>query len=749
MCGFIASIALSNDSSFVCLKGKGPSECNRGPKSLVNGHSGTAQGLPTVNGDQGSHQKTATHVLNDEQCSSSSDEEGRGLESKLLAGLSIISHRGPDSHGTWISQGNTVGFGHCRLSLNDLTPSGRQPLHSDDQRVHAVVNGEIYEYDRLRQLCVDSVFGAPSFLNHLRGEFSFVLYDEDKEVVIAGRDRYGVKPLFWTVVEDAGARGPEGKRLLFASEAKAFLPLGWRPEWDTESIATGSMDRDNERTTFKGVCKLRPGHIVSIDAGGMAHYQYWDMQYRPRHKPEQGDDSSIQNPLGELDVEQCLSKVREELIESVSLRLDADVPVGIYLSGGLDSSAVAGIASRLQTQQTIAEGSIQKKSNIECFCISFEGQEGFDESEVAQRTADHLGFNLTRCKMDESMLADNFEETTWHNERHAIDLGTVGKYCLSRTVQETGYKAVISGEGADEIFGGYPWFLVDMFEKAGSTTSKLHDGSKLYEKVKGTIMSRFEEMMGPRWDPAAVSPEIQSQLGHNYGYIAAIMWGSAEQVLKPQLRRSLDEKLRVLLDSLPEAGREHLANGTWDPLHASFYVWNKTMLSNFIMTAECDRTEMSHSVEGRVPYLDHHLTEFVDSLPPGLKILHDSDMQVERDDSPWWNSDSDSGLRQFREKWLLREAARPFLTDEIYNRRKHLYTAPAAWPAGGPLSKRMAHLVTRESVENLGFVSWDEVEPLLESAFGENGSYPAFRNLISVAAWVVLSQRFGIPRAVV
>lgn len=130
-------------------------------------------------------------------------------------------------------------------------------------------------------------------------------------------------------------------------------------------------------------------------------------------------------------------------------------------------------------------------------------------------------------------------------------------------------------------------------------------------------------------------------------------------------------------------------------------------------------------------------------------VLHDPSMEVQEDDSPWWTSDSESGLRQFREKWLLREAVRPFLTDEVYNRRKHLYTAPATWPVGGPLWRRFAKLVMRENVENLGFVSWTAVEPLLETAFGKGGSHRAFRNLISVAAWVVLSQRFGIPRATV
>ncbi|SPJ78618.1 related to ASN2 - asparagine synthetase [Fusarium torulosum] len=781
MCGIIASIALSTSYCLACPKEQGlPGD---GQDSLSNESLADSLHHSLTNGfhDLLANCFVCTNAIKDQTTNGKSSQNNKSdgairkkmawspghakkhlLESKLLAGLDKIHHRGPDSRGTWINQSNTIAFGHCRLSLNDLTPTGRQPLHSPDQLVHAVINGELYDYDILRQLCIDrigyrfqghsdselvialyKVFGAPTFLNHLRGEFSFVLYDEERQQVLAGRDRYGIKPLFWTVIKGHD----QERRLLFASEAKAFLPLGWTPEWDTKSIATGAFDYDDERTLFKDIRKVRPGHIITINSEGMSNYQYWDMDYSS-HKAHANELSSSLDQIT-LDVDHTIIKVREELVDSVRRRMHADVPVGIYLSGGLDSSAIAGIASQLRQQEGTTNGN-GTKSGMECFCISFGDDSDFDEANIAQRTADHLGLHLNRCKVDEAALADNFEETTWHNERHSLDLGTVGKYCLSRKVQETGYKAILSGEGADEIFGGYPWFLVDMFESADSvdtSETQLHNSSQLYERVREAIVTRFRQMMGEHWDPLAVSPELLSELGHNYGFIASIMWGSAEEVLKPELRRSLDEKLRVLLDCLPEGGKRHMAEGDWHPLHSSLYVWNKTQLANFAMILECDRQEMSHSVEGRVPFLDHHLTDYVNSLPANLKIHHDPNMDLQEDDSPWWTSDNESGLRQFREKWLLREAARPFLTDEIYERRKHLYTAPAAWPMGGPLYKRFEKLVTRESVEKLGFVSWEDVEPLLQTAFGDGGSHRAFRNLISVAAWVVLSQRFGIPRA--
>lgn len=213
------------------------------------------------------------------------------LHEQLQAGIDKIKHRGPDGSDIWINSEGTVGLAHCRLSINDLSPSGMQPLHSDDGLIHAVVNGEIYDFDRLRKECIEQhgytftgqsdselvialykIHGAPKFLQFLRGEFAFVLFDERKESrrVIAGRDRFGIKPLLWTVVDD---------RVLFAAEAKAFLPMGWTPEWDVHSISDSGWMMD-DRTVFKGVRKLMPGHWMQVtDERGIEIRGYWDAEY--------------------------------------------------------------------------------------------------------------------------------------------------------------------------------------------------------------------------------------------------------------------------------------------------------------------------------------------------------------------------------------------------------------------------------------------------------------------------------------
>ncbi len=270
MCGITASIALPG--------GKLNPRNHRQTNGLSNGHSnGHTNGY--TNGKVDDHSTASTT---------------KTLTTQLQASLRTLDHRGPDESGIWISADASIGLGHCRLSINDLSPSGSQPLTSDDGHIHAIVNGEIYDQDRLRRVCADEhgytfsgesdselvlalykIHGAPGFFEHLRGEFAFILYDsrEGQKRVIAARDRYGIKPLVWTVV---------GGRLLMAAEAKAFLPLGWKPEWDVGAIVDSGWQMD-ERTLFKGVKKVLPGHWVELtEERGFETHTYWDAEYEDK-----------------------------------------------------------------------------------------------------------------------------------------------------------------------------------------------------------------------------------------------------------------------------------------------------------------------------------------------------------------------------------------------------------------------------------------------------------------------------------
>lgn len=233
---------------------------------------------------------SATRPCNGSAASTNGTTNTTNLQSQLQDSVNLINHRGPDDSDVWISADQSVGLAHCRLSINDLSIAGRQPLHSTDQQIHAVVNGEIYDYDRIRKACEDQgyqfqsesdselvlalykIHGAPEFMKHLRGEFAFVLHDEQQQRVIAGRDRYGIKPLVYTTIDS---------KLYLASEAKAFKAFGWEPRWDVQGIVDGGWMFD-ERTLFRGVKKVLPGYYLDITAAGVQSVKYWDAEYEDK-----------------------------------------------------------------------------------------------------------------------------------------------------------------------------------------------------------------------------------------------------------------------------------------------------------------------------------------------------------------------------------------------------------------------------------------------------------------------------------
>ena len=267
------------------------------------------------------------------------------------------------------------------------------------------------------------------FLHHLRGEFSLIVYDSAKRLVIAARDRYGIKPLFWT-------KTPEG-RILIGAEIKSFLGLGIRPEWDVKSLRECGWLYDT-RTILKGVNRLRPGHMLIIGLDGrLDEKPYWEPSYPDK------------NTVDTRTFEEMVLGVRERLIDAVACRLRADVPVGVYLSGGIDSSVVAGIIVHLM-KNGLTAGS-QESRRLKCFTIEFDAG-AHNEVAIARRTADHLGVDFNPMHASEEMLVDNFERAVWAIEQPANDLNFVGKYMLSRFVSGQGYPVVLTGEGADEHF---------------------------------------------------------------------------------------------------------------------------------------------------------------------------------------------------------------------------------------------------------------------------------------------------------
>ncbi|KAF4868374.1 Amidase chyE [Colletotrichum siamense] len=674
------------------------------------------------------------------------------LRSQLEKSLETIAHRGPDASGIWISEDGAIGLGHRRLAINDLSPDGVQPMHSDDAKIHAVVNGEIYDHDALRERCIkehgyrfkghcDSevlialykIHGAPGFFEYLRGEFSFVIFDERDGRVITARDRFGIKPMFWTI-HGEGAR----KRLLLTSEMKGFLALGWEPEWNIYGLISGSS-LQAENTVFKGVWKLNPGTWMEISRDGqIQHHQYWDPEYRDKH--------DVENRT----LDEIILEVRKRIIEATKLRLRADVPVGIYLSGGIDSSIIAGIVTKLVREEGVLLGNQDATRRIACFTIQFPETSGFNEADIAERSAEWLGVQIIKKDMNETELANNFADAIYHVEHHHFDLNTVGKFCLSTLPRQYGVPVVLTGEGADEHFAGYPFLLPDFLLEPDHAwpSSALNKNNEVREgmlrEMTEDITKMFDRigMFDHGW-------KDKSQHGLAVGN-NAMRWQPSKDLFASWVKEkyaSLDMRETVAA-SVPAEIRKKM-DESWHPLHSSLWVYTKSPLANMILTCLGDRTEMAHSVEARPPFLDHHLAEYVNSLPPSLKIAYNQaeGEAVGTGASLWWKNLS-AARQSLSEKWILKEAGKPFITQELYERRKHPYSAPVKWPRGGPLHQMMERLITKESIENLGFIEWEDARSWLETGFGDEADPRSFRKLVVTGSWVVLSQRFGVKKAV-
>jgi len=556
-------------------------------------------------------------------------------EAALERATGSLYHRGPDGQQHWISADRRVGLGHARLSIIDLT-TGDQPIASEDGQTRIVVNGEFYGYEaiqrelearghRLRTRSDSEIalhlyedFGAQC-LHRLRGEFAIVLWDERRRTIFAARDRFGIKPLFYAWHADT---------LYFASEVKALFAAGVPARWDDESVYNSvAFGGHQVRTLFDGVFQVPPGHYLMATGKHVQVTSYWDFDYPPAGMTVPGRSDA-----------DYAAEFRHELEEAVRIRLRADVPVGVYLSGGLDSCAVLGLAAR------------HHPDPIRAFTLTFE-QAAYDEGPIAREMAALAGAEFNAIPIRQQDLADNFADAILQAETLCVNAHGVAKYLLSRAVRDAGYKVVITGEGSDEVLGGYPHFRRDMllYNREGQDPAAI---AELLEWLD----SQNSVSRGLLLPDGEIGPvdRVRRVLGYVPSWIDT--FASRAVKMRPLLSRELldrygpTEGTYPILDDIDV--RRQLSGR--DPLHQSLYLWSKTALAGYILTMLGDRMEMAHSIEGRVPFLDHHLVELIRSQPVNQKI------------------------RGMTEKFVLREAVRDVITDTVYRRQKHPFLSPPA-----------------------------------------------------------------------
>jgi asparagine synthase (glutamine-hydrolysing) len=615
-----------------------------------------------------------------------------------------LHHRGPDGQGHWIANDGRVALGHTRLSIIDLE-TGDQPIVSEDNRTRIIVNGEFYGYEaiqrelehsghRLRTRS-DSEIALHLYedlgvqcLHRLRGEFAFVLWDDKNRTLFAARDRFGIKPLFYAF---------HGETVYLASEVKALFAAGVPARWDDESIYhCVEFGGHQVRTLFDGIFQVPPGHYLIATDKHVQLKQYWDFDYPKANAV----------PVHRSDADYA-AEFRQTFEEAVRIRLRADVPVGCYLSGGLDSCAALALAAK------------NHPDPIRAFTLTFEQAE-YDEEAEAKEMAAKVGAEFITIPIRQNDLADHFSDAILQSETLCLNAHGVAKYLLSRAVRDAGYKVVITGEGSDEILGGYAHFRRDMLlynhqgQDPATIKKLLDDLERLNPVSRGLLLpdgesgshDTIKRVLGfvPSWIEtfsarsvkmrALLSGDFLEKFGHREGFRALF----CDMDVRGQL-----------------AGR--------DPLHQSLYLWSKTMLPSYILTVLGDRMEMAHSIEGRVPFLDHQVVELIRSQPVSQKI---------------------NGMT---EKFVLREAVRDVITDTVYKRQKHPFLSPPSTlnPQGG-LNGLVQDTLRGSLFSSIPYFDQKKVVGLLDRLHTlEEGARVAIDQILMLlVSTCVLHERFGL-----
>ena len=595
--------------------------------------------------------------------------------------VNAIIHRGPDEQGMYFDQGG--GLAHARLSIIDLS-SGQQPMSNEDGTIWVCFNGEIFNYvelneqlvkwgHRFRTRCDTETIlhtyeeKGDECLDDFNGDFAFAIWDKPKKRLMLARDRMGVRPVYYTFV---------GQTLLFASEMKALLAVpGVKAEIDPlalEQVFTFWFPLP-PRTTFKGICELPPAHVLIAENGTISVKPTWRLTYRDRH------DTSL------VDEAQATDQLRELLIDATRIRLRADVPVGAYLSGGLDSSVITALIRNFT------------HSPLRTFSVTFEGSE-FDESQYQQQLVTALNTDHSSILCSRQDIGQMFPQVIAHTERPILRTAPAPMYRLAQLVRENNFKVVLTGEGADEILAGY-----DIFKEA---------------KIR-----RF-------WARQATSARRPRLLRHLYPYLQNLR-GQPQPYLEAFFRAGLNDPDSPFFSHLPRWGmtsrlkqlfsddlRDQIGNYDpleelrgqlpadylrWHPLSQAQFLEAGYLLPGYILSSQGDRVAMAHAVEGRFPFLDHRVVEFANQLPPRLK------------------------LRGLTEKYILRQAMRPYLPESIIQRTKQPYRAPdAECFFGTDAPDYVADTLSERAVRQAGLFDAPAVAKLVEKC--RAGSAMGFRD---------------------
>lgn len=634
--------------------------------------------------------------------------DGQAAEPSVLkAMIGMVNHRGPDATGFHVS--GPAGLAHARLSIIDLA-GGHQPMPNCDKTLWITFNGEIFNYVELREELLNKGhrFQTQSdtevllhlyeekgedCVRYLNGQWAFAIWDARHQKLFASRDRMGVRPLFYAGTAQAFA---------FASEIKSLLAI---PGFN-RSIDVHALDELftfwvtlPPRTMFEGVSELPPGHNLVLERGHVSIKRYWSPAY-------DGPDANVTE-------EEAKERLLALLLDATRIRLRADVSVGAYLSGGLDSTVIAALAKQLGI------------GRLKTFSIAFEDKE-FDESGFQSEASAFLKTDHQGVVCASSDIGRIFPEVIWHTEKPVLRTAPAPLFLLSQLVREQGYKVVLTGEGSDEVLGGY-----DIFKEAKIRRfwAKFPDS-----KLRPVLLRRlYPYMKNMQAQPDAYLRAFfhvkKEELGSPF-FSHLPRWDMTSR-LKIFFSKDLAERVRgrnamqTLQDSLPERYDE------WDSFSQSQYLEAAYLLPGYILSSQGDRMAMAHSVEGRFPFLDYRVVEFASRLSPRLK------------------------MKVLNEKYLLKAAVEGLIPRAIRTRHKQPYRAPdsQSFQMGGkesPLFEYVEELLAPRAIREGGVFDAGAAGKLLaKTRAGQIMSTKDNMALVGVLSTQLIIDRFitNFPRS--
>ena len=599
--------------------------------------------------------------------------------------VEAVRHRGPDAGGVYLD--SRAALGHRRLSIIDLS-GGAQPLSTADQRLWVTFNGEIFNYVELTEELAkrgrtfrtrsdtETILHAyaeygPRCVESFNGDFAYAVWDRDRERLVMARDRMGVRPLYYTVHDGV---------LVFASEVKSLFSYpGVRAELDPLGLdqTFTFWSPIAPRTAFKGVFEVPPGHQLIAENGSFRVEPYWQLRFPRRNE---------QVAMTEADAG---DRIEELLADATRIRMRADVPVGAYLSGGFDSSATTALAQR-------------HNEGLRTFSLEFEVPE-LDESVYQRQLVEALGTDHSALRCMNGDIAAIFPQVIRHTERPVIRSAPAALFLLSRQVRDHGFKVVLTGEGADEVFGGYDIFKEALVRRfwARQPNSKWRPLllRRLYPYMAGLqsqpvkyLQAFFGNGLSNRDDP------LFSHLPR------FALTRRISQFYSGDLRRTINgyDPLQELRDTLPADF------ASWHPLSRAQYLETGCLLPGYILSSQGDRVAMAHAVEGRFPFLDHRVVELGAALPARLKV---------------------QGLR---EKHVLRKQLGRHLPQTIVERPKQPYRAPDSESFVKDRNGYVDALLAPDAIARAGYFEPRAVRRLVDKCRNPHGAVSTGDNMAFV-----------------